>query len=172
MFYLGCVPPYYPPLTRRWSICYQCLSYHTGTLPPYQFSQMLMSLSTWKSSPLLPTIDKLVVYLCYQYPSYHTGTTPQYLYPQVATVSITLGEFFLTASDKLVVYLCYQYLSYHTGTIPQYQHPQDDRLVGQVVKWSASKAGDAGFDYRGRFSWSSPTSGLTIGTAVATLPGA
>ena len=48
------------------------------------------------------------------------------------------------------------------------------RLVGLVVKASASRAGDPGFESRLRrvFSGSSHTSDLKIGTPVATLPGA
>ena len=49
-----------------------------------------------------------------------------------------------------------------------------DRLVGLVVKASASRAEDPGFESRLRrdFSGSSHTSDLKIGTPVATLPGA
>ena len=51
-----------------------------------------------------------------------------------------------------------------------------DRLVGLVVKASASRAEDPGFKSRLRrgifFSGSSHTSDLKIGTPVATLPGA
>ena len=49
-----------------------------------------------------------------------------------------------------------------------------DRLVGLVVKASASRAEDPGFESRWRrdFSGSSHTSVLNIGTPVATLPGA
>ena len=50
-----------------------------------------------------------------------------------------------------------------------------DRLVGPMVKASASKAYDPGFDPRlrhGNFSVSSHTSDLKIGTPVAILPGA
>ena len=49
-----------------------------------------------------------------------------------------------------------------------------DRLVGPVVKASASGAGDPGFEsgLRRNFSGSSHTSDLKIGTPVATLPGA
>ena len=48
------------------------------------------------------------------------------------------------------------------------------RLIGLVVKASASRAEDPGFDSRLRrdFSWSSHTSDLNIGTPVATLPDA
>ena len=48
------------------------------------------------------------------------------------------------------------------------------RLVGLVVKASASKAEDPGFESRLRrdFSGSSHTSDLNIGTPVVTLPGA
>ena len=48
-----------------------------------------------------------------------------------------------------------------------------DRLVGRVVKASASRAEDPGFKSRWRrdFSGSSHTSDLNIGTPVATLPG-
>ena len=51
--------------------------------------------------------------------------------------------------------------------------PSLDRLVGLVVKASASKAEDQGFESRLRrdFSGSSHTSDLKIGTPVATLPG-
>ena len=48
------------------------------------------------------------------------------------------------------------------------------RLVGPVVKKSASIGEDPGFDSRlcrGDFSGSSHTSDLKIGTPVATLPG-
>ena len=49
-----------------------------------------------------------------------------------------------------------------------------DRLGGLVVKASASRAEDPGFESRLRrdFSGSSHTSDLTIGTPVATLSGA
>ena len=49
-----------------------------------------------------------------------------------------------------------------------------DRPVGLVVKASASRAEDPGFESRLRriFSGSSHTSDLNIGTPVATLPGA
>ena len=49
-----------------------------------------------------------------------------------------------------------------------------DRLVGLVVKASASKAEDPEFEscLRRDFSGSSHTSDLKIGTPVATLPGA
>ena len=49
-----------------------------------------------------------------------------------------------------------------------------DRLVGLVVKASASRAEDPGLESRLRrdFSGSSHTSELKIGTPVATLPGA
>ena len=49
-----------------------------------------------------------------------------------------------------------------------------DRLVGLVVKASASRAEGPGFEscLRGIFSGSSHTSDLKIGTPVATLPGA
>ena len=49
-----------------------------------------------------------------------------------------------------------------------------DRLVGLVVKVSASTAEDPGFESRLRrdFSGSSHTSDLKIGTPVAILPGA
>ena len=48
------------------------------------------------------------------------------------------------------------------------------RLVGLVVKASASRAADPGFDFRLRrdFSGLSLTSDLKIDTPVATLPGA
>ena len=48
------------------------------------------------------------------------------------------------------------------------------RLVGLVVKASASTVEDPGLDYRfrrGNFSRSSHTSDLKIDTSVATLPG-
>ena len=50
----------------------------------------------------------------------------------------------------------------------------DYHLVGLVVKASASRADDPGFEshLRRDFSGSSHTSGLKIGTPVATLPGA
>ena len=51
----------------------------------------------------------------------------------------------------------------------------EDHLVFLVVKASASRAKDPGFDFRlrgGDFSGSSHTSDLEIGTRVATLPGA
>ena len=48
------------------------------------------------------------------------------------------------------------------------------RLVGLVVKASASRAEDPGFEsrLRGDFSGSSHTSDFKIGTPVVTLPGA
>ena len=53
-------------------------------------------------------------------------------------------------------------------------HTSSDRLVGLVVKASASRAEGPGFEsrLRGIFSGSSHTSDLKIGTPVATLPGA
>ena len=52
--------------------------------------------------------------------------------------------------------------------------PDSYRLVGLVVKASASRAEDPGFESRWRrgFSGSSHTSDLNFGTPVATLPGA
>ena len=52
--------------------------------------------------------------------------------------------------------------------------PESDRLVGLVVKASASRAEDPGFESRLRrdFSGSGHTSDLKIGTPVATLPSA
>ena len=53
--------------------------------------------------------------------------------------------------------------------------PGSPRLVGLVVKASAARAEDSGFDSRlcrGEFSGSSHTSDLKIGTPVATLQGA
>ena len=52
--------------------------------------------------------------------------------------------------------------------------PSLDRLVGLVVKASASRAEDPGFKSRLRrnFSGSSHTSDLKIGTPAATMPGA
>ena len=52
--------------------------------------------------------------------------------------------------------------------------PTTNRLVGQVVKASASRAEDPGFESRLRrdFSRVESTSDLKIGTPVATLPGA
>ena len=54
------------------------------------------------------------------------------------------------------------------GSLPQ------DRLVGLVVKASASRAEDPGFESRLRrdFSESSHTCDLKTGTPVVTLPGA
>ena len=55
------------------------------------------------------------------------------------------------------------------------QSPGADRLVGLVVKASASRAEGPGFESRlppGFFSGSSHTSDLKIGTPVAPLPGA
>ena len=51
--------------------------------------------------------------------------------------------------------------------------PKSHRLVGLVVKASASGAEDPGFEFRLRrdFSGSSHTSDLKIGAPVATLPG-
>ena len=46
------------------------------------------------------------------------------------------------------------------------------RLVGLVVKASASRAKDPGLESRQDFSGSSHTSDFKIGTPVATLPGA
>ena len=53
-------------------------------------------------------------------------------------------------------------------------HRRGDRLVGLVVKATASGAEDPGFESRLRrdFSRSSHASDLKIGTPVATLPGA
>ena len=56
---------------------------------------------------------------------------------------------------------------------PTQLHPTN-RLVGQVVKASASRTEDPGFESHLRriFSGSSHTSELKIGTPLATLPGA
>ena len=53
------------------------------------------------------------------------------------------------------------------------QVAMSDRLVGQVVKASSSRAEDPGFDFRSRRDFPGPshTSGLKIGIPVATLPG-
>ena len=58
--------------------------------------------------------------------------------------------------------------------IPVAASPSADRLVGLVVKVSASRAEDPDFESRLRrdFSGSSHTSDFKIGTPVATLPGA
>ena len=55
---------------------------------------------------------------------------------------------------------------------PQVSRPS--RLDDPVVKASASRAEDPGFESRLRlvFSWSTHTSDSKIGTPVATLPGA
>ena len=60
------------------------------------------------------------------------------------------------------------------GTAYSYQYSICDRLVGLVVKESASGMQGPGFDSRLRWdiSGSSHTSDLKIGTQVATLPGA
>ena len=62
------------------------------------------------------------------------------------------------------------------GTLhrPTEDGPVYHRLVGLVVKASASGAEDLGFESRLRqdFSWSSHTGDFEIGTPVATLPGA
>ena len=53
--------------------------------------------------------------------------------------------------------------------------PRSDRIVGLVVKASAPRAADTGFEARlrfGDFSGSSHTSDLKIGAPLATLPGA
>ena len=50
-----------------------------------------------------------------------------------------------------------------------------NRIVGPVVKASASRAADPGFDsrfLRGKFSWSRHTGDLKVGTPLAALPGA
>ena len=58
-------------------------------------------------------------------------------------------------------------LKHRVSTVPS------DRLVGLVVKASASRAEGPGFEsHLGIFSGSSLTSDLKIGTPVATLPGA
>ena len=54
------------------------------------------------------------------------------------------------------------------GSIPV-SPATEDRLVGLVVKASASRAADPGFE--SIFSWASHTSDFKIGTPVATLPG-
>ena len=48
----------------------------------------------------------------------------------------------------------------------------ETRLVGLVVKASASRAEDPGFESPGIFGGSSYTSDFKTGTPVATLPGA
>ena len=61
----------------------------------------------------------------------------------------------------------------HTFACCRDVQPPRDRLVGLVVKASASKAEDPGFGSRlrfGDFSGSSHTSDLKVGTPVATLP--
>ena len=62
-------------------------------------------------------------------------------------------------------------LSLHEALLP----PSQNRLVGLVVKASASRAEGPGFESRLRrdfFGVSSHASDLNIGTPVATLPGA
>ena len=61
-----------------------------------------------------------------------------------------------------------------TACAVQPSGPVASGIVGLVVKASASRAEDPGFDSRLRrdFSGSSHTSDLKIGTPVATLPGA
>ena len=64
---------------------------------------------------------------------------------------------------------------FHHGNVLTNKSSQFNRLVGLVVKTSASRAADPEFDSRwcgGDFSGSSHTSDLTIDTPVATLPGA
>ena len=68
---------------------------------------------------------------------------------------------------------------YSTSNHPSYSFVPTvfypDRLVGLVIKASAGRAADPGFDSRlsrGDFSRLSLTSDLKIGTPVATLPGA
>ena len=62
--------------------------------------------------------------------------------------------------------------TYDMQTCPN--HRQGHRLVGLVVKASASRAEDPAFESRWRrdFSGSGHTSDLNIGTPVATLSGA
>ena len=52
--------------------------------------------------------------------------------------------------------------------------PVGDQLVGLVVKASASRAEDLGFESRLRLDFTGPshTNGFKIGTRVAILPGA
>ena len=68
------------------------------------------------------------------------------------------------------------YLDLQVSPLSESKHVffQPDRLVGLVVKASASGAEDPGFESPwGRdFSGSSHTSDFKIGTPVATLPGA
>ena len=81
-------------------------------------------------------------------------------------------------SDQNGVPLLYIMLEIrHSGREPSKYaaiSPGSDRLGGLVVKASASRAEDQGFESRLRrdFSGSSHTSDLKIGTPVATLPGA
>ena len=87
-------------------------------------------------------------------------------YMQVPCLSFTKKS---RVSDQNGVSLLYIMLEiHHSGWEPS------DRLVGLVVKASASRAEDPGFEPRLRrdFSGSSHTSDLNIGTPVATLPGA
>ena len=60
-----------------------------------------------------------------------------------------------------------------SDSLLQQRHLIANRLAGLVVKASASRAEDPGFESRWRrdFSGSSHTSDLKIGTLVATLPG-
>ena len=76
---------------------------------------------------------------------------------------------------------CCFFAGYHTWTLflcwispKQNQMCTPDCLVGLVVKASAYRAADLGFDSRlcQCFSGSNHTSDLKIGTPVATLPGA
>ena len=70
-------------------------------------------------------------------------------------------ETFCCSAERLESVLHVQFVEFH-------------RLVGLVVKASASRSEDPGFEsrLRGIFSGSSHTGDLKIGTPVATLPGA
>ena len=73
---------------------------------------------------------------------------------------------------------CWRYGTSDRHPLPAHTAPLTSgphRLVGPVVKASAPRADDAGFDSRlrhGDFSGSTHTSDLMVGTPVATLPGA
>ena len=89
---------------------------------------------------------------------------PRHFVARLARALCCQDNYLLSRHFSVVGTLCYQ----------DNLSAARDHLVGLVVKASASRAEDLGFESRLRwdFSGSNHTSGLKIGIPVATLPGA
>ena len=108
--------------------------------------------------------------LCFYFPCVYFSV---YMYGWKFVYKSVCRSAYLSVSAFLFLSVC---LSVCLSVFLPLTHPlsTQDRLVGLVVKASASRAEGPGFEsrLRGIFSGSSHTSDLKIGTPVATLPGA